>query len=255
MHTGGVVVSLIDAAIAKAVVWLAKRGKGVSKHISHHTRSAANAAKRNPRYLKRVLGSAAHTVFRDPRPKKLIEAALRQPDAKLLRPNGVVWVEKQFNRVVGKNGETIIRVWIDSRTGRIITAFPVARTFAAAAVAAGVPAGAFGAVMDDHVAATVEGMERIAADWKHAHRQSTSQEVAETLIEFLLAAVFLDSSPAGDPDEGLHVKLYNYLDQQAWAVVNELQKAAGGRIPDDAQQTLRAQFRDAVAGAVLDDDD
>src|SRR5262249_28599449 len=149
----------------KALLWIAQRGKGVSKHVSHHTHSAINAARRNPRYLARVLGRSAHTIFRDPRPKKLIEAALRSPDATLLRPNGIVWVEKQFNRAIGKEGETIIRVWVDSRTGRIITAFPVARTFAAAAVVVAIPEGAFGEVLDERVETTIQGLEQIATAW------------------------------------------------------------------------------------------
>src|SRR5690606_423779 len=34
--------ALIKAAINKALAWTAKRGKGVSKHVSHHTHSAVN---------------------------------------------------------------------------------------------------------------------------------------------------------------------------------------------------------------------
>src|SRR5262245_30048175 len=112
---------LIKAAISKAMAWVAKRGKGVSKHVSHHTRSAVNAAKRNPRYLPRFLGRSPHTVFRDPRPKQLIEAALRSPDATVLRTNGVVWVEKQFNRTIGKQGGNRSRVGGDERTARSST--------------------------------------------------------------------------------------------------------------------------------------
>jgi hypothetical protein len=246
--------ALIRVAIEKALLWVAKRGKGVSKHVSHHTRSAANAAKRNPRYLARVLGRSPHTVFRDPRPKKLIEAALRSPDATVLRNNGVVWVEKQFNRAIGKQGETIIRVWIDQRTGRIITAFPVAKTFVAAAALAAVPEGAFGEVLDERVATTLEGLEDIAAAWHQSHKKP-KEAVGTAILQFLLAAIGLDSDVAGDPDEGLKIKLDNYLDQQAWAMIGDLEQAAGHRIPDDKHQELRQQFRDAVAGAVINPDE
>jgi hypothetical protein len=70
----------------------------------------------------------------------------------------------------------------------------------------------------------------------------------------LLATIGLDSDDAGDPDEGLRIKLDNYLDQQAWAMIGDLQQAAGHRIPEDKHQELRRQFMDAVAGAVLDPD-
>ena len=53
--------ALVRAAIQKGIVWVAKRGKGVSKHVSHHTHPAVNAAKKNPRYLARVLGRSRHT--------------------------------------------------------------------------------------------------------------------------------------------------------------------------------------------------
>jgi hypothetical protein len=75
---------------------------------------------------------------------------------------GFVWVEKQFNRAIGKEGEAVIRVWIDSRTGRVITAFPVARTFAAATIVAAIPEGAFGEVLDERVETTIQGLEEIA---------------------------------------------------------------------------------------------
>ncbi len=240
---------LIESAISRALIWVARRGKGVSKHISHHTRSAVNAAKRNPRYLARVLGRRAHTIFRDPRPKKLIEAALRSPDARELR-HGVVWVEKQFNRPIGKEGETILRIWIDSRTGRIITAFPVARSFAAAVVAAA-PTGAFGETLEAQVETTVGGLEKIATAWHQTHRKPR-EEVATAVVEFLLAAIGLDSDDAGDPDEGLRIKLDNYLDQQAWGLVSELEEAACQTFADDKRQALRQEFKAAVAGAVLD---
>jgi hypothetical protein len=245
---------LIKAAISKAMAWVAKRGKGVSKHISHHTRSAANAAKRNPRYLSRVLGRSPHTVFRDPRPKKLIEAALRDPGATVLRPNGIVWVEKQFNRPIGKQGETIIRIWIDSRTGRVITAFPVAKTFAAAAVVAAIPEAAFGDVLDERVETTIHGLEEIAAAWQRSHKKPV-EDVGTRIIEFLLGAIGMDSSVAGDPDEGLQIKLENYLDQQAWALIGDLEQAAGQCISDDRRHVLRKEFRDAVTGAVLNPDE
>lgn len=246
--------AIIGSAIAKAITWVAKRGKGVSKHISHHTRSAANAAKRNPRYLPRVLGKKAHSIFRDPKPKKLIEAALRQPSAKELRPNGIVWVEKEFDRAIGKQGETIIRIWIDPRTGRIITAFPVAKSFAAAVTLVAVPTTAFGESLEVRVETAVQGMETIAAQW-HQTRKKTKEAVAAAIIEFLLAAAGLDSTDAGDPDELLHIKLENYLDQQAWALVGEFQEAARQTFAESKQQELRQQFRDAVVGAVLGSDE
>jgi hypothetical protein len=241
--------SLIETAIQRALLWVAKRGKGVSKHISHHTHPAVNAFKRNPRYLARVQGRSPHTIFRDPRPKKLIEAALRSPDKKLLH-KGVVWVEKQFNRAIGKEGESIIRVWIDSRTGRIITAFP-AQTFAATVAA--IPGGAFGEVLDEHVATTIQGLEVISTQWHLSHRKP-KEEIATEIIEFLLGASGLDSDVAGDPDEGLRVKLNNYLDQQAWAMIGDLQRAADHPIPHDSRKALRQQFIDAVARTFLDPD-
>lgn len=245
--------ALIESAIVRALAWVAKRGKGVSKHVSHHTRSAVNAARRNPRYLPRVLGQRAHSVFRDPRPKKLIEAALRAPTAKQLRHNGVVWVEKEFGRPIGKQGETILRIWIDSRTGRVITAFPVAKSFAAAAVVAAVPTAAFGETLEGRVEAAVQGLEAIATEWHHTRRKPREQ-VAAAVVEFLLGAVGLDSTDAGDPDEGLHIKLENYLDQQAWALINDLQGAALQTFAEDKRIALRDQFRAAVLGAVVDPD-
>ncbi len=245
--------AIIRTAINRALLWTAKRGKGVSKHVSHHTHSAANAAKRNPRYLPRILGRKAHSIFKDPRPKKLIETALRSPDG--WRLNGtVVWVEKKFNRVVGKQGETYVRIWIDSRTGRVITAFPTLRSFASVAAVASIPESAFGESLEERVAASVQGLETIAAEWRQTHQRS-KEAIAAEIIEFLFGVIGLDSTIAGDPDEGLRIKLDNYLDQQVWVLINEMQQSAGQSFVPNKQQAIRLEFRDAVLGAILEPDE
>jgi hypothetical protein len=246
-------VALIKAAINRALLWTAKRGKGVSKHVSHHTRSAANAAKRNPRYLPRVLGRKTHSIFKDPRPKKLIEDALRNPDKTELRRN-VVRVEKQFNRVIGKQGETYVCIWIDARTGRVITAFPTLKSFATVAAVAVIPESAFGESLEERLETTVQGLETIATEWQRTHKKP-KEEVASAIIEFLLGAIGLDSTVAGDPDDGIRIKLDNYLDRQSWELVNELQEAAGQTFVAEKQQALHREFRNAVWGAVLDLDE
>ena len=68
--------TIIATALRKGLVWLATRGKGVSKHIGNHSRKAGNLARKNPRFAARAMGRSAHSMFADPRPRKLIQKVL-----------------------------------------------------------------------------------------------------------------------------------------------------------------------------------
>lgn len=112
-------------AITRALGFLARRGKTISRHVARHTRHIA--------------GRAVHSVFRTPNQvKKLVDRALSAPDNVLVQPGRRLRyvIEKQFGREIGKQGETIIHVVIEA-SGRIVTAYPV-RAFTQAGAAAGV---------------------------------------------------------------------------------------------------------------------
>ncbi len=231
---------IIAAAIRKATVWLAKRGKGVSKHIGHHTHSAANAAARNSRYLARAMGRSPHSVFRDPRPKKLIERALASPTRADVQKNGYVVVEKEFNRMIGKAGETGLKVIIDPRTGRIVTAYPIRLgVFAAVGV---LPETVVGAEIDDRVSNTIDNINRMIDEYERTHPEP-EPNIVELIIDFLL-----DPTPAGDRREDLYVQIHNLVAFQTDELIQELEKAIGTQLNSDQRAQVSAQFRDAVAG-------
>jgi hypothetical protein len=236
--------AIIARAHSRGLTWLAKRGKTVSKHVSHHTHSAVNAAARNPRYMARVLGRSAHSVFRDPRPYKLIEDVLKKPTVSLMQRNGYVLVERQFNKAVGKAGETIVRVIIDPRTGRIITAFPVLLSATAARAAETTTVeNVMATALDDNVVDTIIGIERLQAQWE-LEKPQAQFDVWTVLIDLLLAP-----EPAGDEDETLNVRVYNFLERQVAAAIAEVEQAVGRRLSTQSRRALREQFLDAVAGA------
>ncbi len=237
--------TVVASAIRKSLSWLAKRGKGVSKHIGHHSRKAANVARTNPKYARRALGQSAHTVFRDPRPRKLIERALRSPDRSVLQGNGRVVVQKMFHRAIGKNGERVIHVVIDPRTGRIVTAYPVAQLLAAApglAITAQ-PGHLVSGTFDEYVSETIDGISRMAKQWA-ASRPERKPNLFELVLDFLL-----DPTPAGDPNEILYLQIHRYVEWQTDRMIHEIEKATGNPLPQSKRQTMRRQFRDAVAGA------
>ena len=240
---------IVTAAIRRALSWLAnpRRGKTVSKHIGHHTRSAANAAMRNPRYLGRALGRSAHSVFRDPRPRKLIERALANPTRTAVQNNGYVVVEKEFNRMIGRAGETAIRIIINPRTGRIVTAFPV-RVGAAAALMV-LPQSVVGAEFDDRVADTIQNIDRMIDHHLQSHRQS-EPDLVTRILDFLL-----DPAIAGDPHEGLYVQIHHLVEFQVQELIREVERALSMSLGPAQRQEVAEQFRNAVAGATgtLDD--
>lgn len=246
--------TIVATAIRKGLSWLATRGKGVSRHVSNHTRKAANVAARNPRYAARAMGRGAHSMFADPRPRKLIEKVLRKYDNAIVQSNGRVLVEKQFNRVIGKANETIVRVVIDSRTGRIITAFPVA-AFAnaahAATAAAPLPApeaSFIGASFDERLIEAIAGVEKLAREWER-----TKPRPREDIWTLIFDVIF-DPTPAGEADEELHVRVHHYLSGQADLMLKELEAEIGHKLPPPTRRAMREQFFDAVAGAGGGDD-
>lgn len=246
--------TIIATALRKGLVWLATRGKGVSKHIGNHSRKAGNLARKNPRFAARAMGRSAHSMFADPRPRKLIQKVLEKADNTLLQSNGRVLVEKKFNRVIGKANETIVRVIIDSRTGRIITAFPVLTFATAAGATPSVPgpdtSGAvIGATYDERLVQTIEGVQKLAEDWER-----TKPKPRQDVWTFLIDLVF-DPTPAGDPDETLHVRVHNYVSSQADLMLRELAAELGSRLPDGTKKAMREQFFNAVAGAGADAED
>jgi hypothetical protein len=231
---------IVVSAIRNALAWLAKRGKGVSKHIGHHTHSAANAAARNPRFMSRALGRTPHSVFRDPRPKKLIERALNNPTRGSVQRNGYVVVEKEFNRVIGKGGETALKVIINPRTGRIVTAYPI--RVGALGVISLAPGTIVGAEFDERVDQTIVNIDRMIDEYERTHPEPEFNLVEE-IIDFLLAP-----TPAGDRYEGLYVQIEMLVNFQIEQVVRELEKAIGTPLSSTQRSQIGDQFRNAVAG-------
>ena len=243
-----------DDALAAGLKWLSKRRKNVSKHVGYHTVKAANAARRNSRYLSRALGKSPHSIFRDPRPAKLVERALKKPDQVVQQVrNGRIVVEKAFNRAIGKAGEKVIRIVIDPKTGRIITAFPVAQLLITKAAGAEVPREAYGAVFDENVMRTIDEVDRRVA--RYAHRKQVQEDknyywdlLIETALTWNPIGLLFYASPAGDPDESFIVELNWYIEQQSEVMIKEVEQAVETELSPTVRQQFKSQFYKAVMG-------
>lgn len=114
-----------SAVIKRALRFLAKRSKTISRHVARHTRHIARAG--------------AHSVFKNPNTvKKLAKRTLESADNVVVqagRRRTRYVIEKQFNRVIGKDGETIMKIVVEA-SGRIVTAYPV-KAFTRSGAAAG----------------------------------------------------------------------------------------------------------------------
>lgn len=237
--------------------WLATHGKGVTKHIGNHSRTAKNLALKNPRFAARAAGKSTHSMFADSRPKKLIQIVLEKYDHAVVQKGGRIVVEKQFNRVIGKAGEKIIRVVIDPRTGRIITAFPVLTFIAAGAAGATSLApgqhfpGAFlGATYDERLVQTIQGVEKLAQDWERS-KPKPRVDVWAVLLDLLI----FDSTPANHEDEILYVRVTDYVGKQADRMLVDLAAEIGHPLPAGTKAAMRAQFIKAVSGFESGSDD
>ncbi len=156
--------------IKRALSWLGRRGATISRHVTRHTRVIA--------------GRAVHTVFRSPNQvKKLVIRVLDAPDNVVVQRGRRLRyvIEKQFNREIGRNGETILRVVVE-RSGRIVTAFPV-REFTRAGAAAGVT---FVAIEDATAAARneLEALETQAQQALEDAEPSWAEELFWDIVTF-----------------------------------------------------------------------
>ena len=230
---------IVANAISKALRWLAPRPSTVSKHIQAHARHVINAARNRPWYLERAFGR--HGVFRTPNVKKFLESALKNPSNTVLQHNGRVLVEKEFNRAIGRTGERIIRIIIDPRTGRIVTAFPVS-SFASGSLGAI----AFG-IFDERFEETLKGVELIARHWqsKTQAQEERSSTVLSWIINFLV-----DPGIAGTFNEDMKVDIHHYLKKQGQTIIREIEYESQMTLSRSTRDAFKKELRAAIAGAL-----
>jgi hypothetical protein len=215
-------------AIRKALGWLSKRGANISRHVARHTRVIANRA--------------VHTVFRSPNQvKKLAERTLKSADNVVVqagRHKTRYIVEKQFNRVIGKNGETILKLVIEG-SGKIITAYPVSQF-----TRAGVIAGIMYLSIDEASAQAREKLDIIEANAQRmieAETPSFWEEVFNDIITFGLYGGRLN---AGE-DAAL------YTERESRKVMEEAALYAISEIEREEQRSIGSAEREEIRNLVL----
>jgi hypothetical protein len=240
------VAPLVAAAVRKAGTWLARRSANVSKHVGLHASAAATHVTR-PWVMSKVM----HSVFRGANPKKLILKALHSFDRSIVQGArgagrlGHVVIEKEFDRVIGRNGERILRVVINQTTGKIVTAFPVREFMIAASGVAAVALVDFISDSIDEVDTLVA--RRLAAREAALANRSTGVKVLEFLIDILI-----DPSVAGENEDlmlaidRLHARKAN----EYVAKVQEVEQRCLGASAGDAR---RQEYFDAMAGVAAAD--
>lgn len=192
------VAPVVAAGVKKAGTWLAKRVGNISKHIGLHRKAAAKHVTRPW-----VMNKTVHTVFSTTNVRKLIEKTLRSFDNSAIQRNGRILIEKVFEGPIGRGGEKVLRVIIDSKTGRIVTAFPVEEMFSAAA------ATAFAVAFSDLVSDAIEESEKIVAAnaLLRVNRELNDKVVdlnrgtLEALVKFLVDFGLDPADSVSDEDE------------------------------------------------------
>jgi hypothetical protein len=231
--------TIIVSAAKKALGWLAKRSRKVSKHVSLHQSAAARQPTRPW-----LLNKAVHTVFRGSNPRKLIRKVLRDYDRAVVQAargygrQGYVVLEKAFDRAVGRNGERILRVVINPSTGKIVTAFP-AREFAIDAF--GVAALA---ATDLIVDAVVEVDSTIARMLAAKEAEEEARPFTYKAVEFLID-VLVDPGVANENEDiMLAVAQIHGRRLQELIAVSEAEEC----LSPDGVQALKDEYYDAMAG-------
>jgi RHS repeat-associated protein len=111
--------------IAKGAQW------AIRKALQRVMRGAGYPGHILARHIAKIIGKS--TFGKPAQVMKLLEETLKNPTKVILQKRfggspGVVYervlVQKQFNRVIGRDGETVVNIVIDRLTGRIVTGFP-----------------------------------------------------------------------------------------------------------------------------------
>jgi hypothetical protein len=237
---------IVAAAVRKATTWLAKRSANVSKHVGLHASAAATHVTRPW-----VMSKAMHSVFRTANPKKLILKALRSFDRSIVQGarsygrRGHVVIEKAFDRIIGRNGERILRVVIDQTTGKIVTAFPVHEFMIAAS---GVAAVALVDIVSDSIdEVDVLVARRLAAKEAALANRSTGVKVIEFLID-----VLIDPSVANE-NEDIMLAIDAHHDRKANEYVAKVQQLELRSLDVSGVKARRQEYFDAMAGVAAAD--
>lgn len=232
-----------DTVAKKALVWLARRGKSVSKHIRIHNSSTIVASRARPW----ILEKAIHTITRggDRVAQNLCERTLKDYSSAVVQRNGRVAFTKVFDRQIGRSaGQTAFRV-IASAEGKIITAFVLSAAEAAVTV------GAF-VILEEPVIETINELESIHASYV-PHDPFKDENVVCKIVDF-----FMDD--LGNESVGQHEYLYMRQgqamrrgQQKYFASLGELNNMT---LTPEARLKAMETFNESVAGVAapyLDD--
>ena len=210
----------LNPAIARAVIrralgWLGKRGTTVSKHVAKHTR--------------RIAGKAIHTVFRSPNQvKKLVQTTLSKHQNIVVQKVGRKTryiVEKEFNRVIGKGGEKILKVVID-KTGRIVTAYPV-KEF----TKGGAAAMALYIALDEAAAETQQQFDQV-----NRRAQAMTEREEDSFWGELLKTIVTFGLYSGSLNRGESAELY--VSRATQKIRREAYKKVIKAVEEDEQRSL-----------------
>lgn len=236
-------VPLVQLAVKRAAKWLAGRGQRVSKHIGLH-RSAATRQPTRPW----LADKAAHTITRHgDQPRKLLQKTLAKYDRATVQASRRageaprVLVERQFDRAVGRQGERVYKVVIDSATGEIITGYAVGEFTIPAS-------GVFITVFDDVMTDAIREIESTIATRAAAKRGSARP--ADHLTGFIdfVASLALDPAAAGENEDIMLevASIHRRRLAELIALTAEQEKRSLGPTEIDA---IRAAYYEAVNGA------
>ena len=232
-----------DTIIKKSLIWLARRGKSVSKHISLHNSTREAAGRTRPW----ILEKATHSITRggDRVSKNLIERTLKDADSYALQANGRHAFSKEFGRQIGRDvDQTALRVIVNN-AGKIVTAYAVTAAQALATIAALT-------VLDEALSDTIESLDQITASYdpKAADRDESS---VEAIIDFF--------SDLGNDSLGKHEFFYVQMGHLVYSkeqqYLSRMQELGGQTFDGDERNRVLSSFREAIACAAapyLDDD-
>jgi predicted RNA-binding protein YlqC (UPF0109 family) len=213
--------------IGRAIRWLAGRGKTISRHVARHTRNIASRA--------------VHSVFRTPNQvKKLVQRALSAPDNVLVQEGARrtrLIVEKEFGRAIGKNGETIIHIVLET-TGKIVTAYPV-RAFTAGGAAAGILI----LTLDEAAAEAREQLDTVEAE-----AQRRLEEAEPSFLEDLFLDIITFGLYGGSLNVGEDVELW--ADRQVREIKREACERVISAVEADELRSLEEDERQQICELV-----
>lgn len=204
--------------------------------------------------LNRLGGVQPHSVFSTSGVNKLLTRALSRPTSARELSNRTVEVIYDARRRIGRDGERLVKVIINPRNGRIITAYPMRNFGSHLAAVPGI-----GALLSNRVVQTIDTANSVLESGQNEetplppihHPPAASYTPGVGSLDGAINVYgewlheFLNPILGGNPDGELEERgavVFKYVDNQIRDTITEIENQTNQSLPPEARREVAEHF-------------